>query len=211
MQNALRTAFTRWGVCDRLQTDREARLVSSRRYPFPSRFLLWLVGLGIAHECAPSAPANGCVERFHRTCYARVVRGSVFTDLAHLQACLNQQLPSRGRACQGQPPLQAYPQARSPRHPFHPAAELELFSLQRVYAFLAPQFWWRSVSQVGQVFLAGQRYSVGQALVHQGVKFTFDPLRRPLVVTDTQEVEIKRLQPPNLTVEAITGLPTTPT
>jgi hypothetical protein len=71
VQKALRTAFTNWGLCDRFQTDRDTHLVSVRRNPFPTRFILWLAGLGIEHEIAKSAPANGCVERFHRTWFDR--------------------------------------------------------------------------------------------------------------------------------------------
>jgi hypothetical protein len=213
VQNALRKAFTRWGLCDRFQTDRDTHLVSVRRHPFPTRFILWLIGLGIESEFAKSAPANGCVERFHRTWFDRVIYGSSYDDLVHLQASsdealewINYELPSRGRECHGLPPLQAYPKAQSPRRPFTPEKELEIFSIKRVYDYLATQFWWRTVSKVGQAGIAGHYYSVGLAYAHQDVKFTFDPNHAEFVVKDTQDLEIKCIKPLNLTTEEITGL-----
>jgi len=44
-------------------------------HPSPSRFTLWLTGLGITHELAGSAQENGCAERFHRTRDGRVPEG----------------------------------------------------------------------------------------------------------------------------------------
>jgi transposase-like protein len=218
VQDALRKAFARWGLCDRFQTDRDTRLVSVKRNPFPTRFILWLVGLGIEHEIAKSAPANGCVERFHRTWFDRVIEGSSYDDLSQLQACsdqaldwINEELPSRGRNCQGRPPLQAYPDARLPRRPFNIDEELAIFSIQRVYEYLSTQSWWRTVSKVGQTGIAGHYYTVGLVYARQDVKFTFDPQTMEFVVKDAQDVEIKRIQPINLTVEEITGLKPDPT
>lgn len=218
VQDALRKAFARWGLCDRFQTDRDTRLVSVKRNPFPTRFILWLIGLGIEHEIAKSALANGCVERFHRTWFDRVIAGSSYDDLSQLQACsdqaldwINEELPSRGRNCQGRPPLQAYPEARLPRRPFNIDEELHIFSIQRVYEYLSTQSWWRTVSKVGQTGIAGHYYTVGLAYARQDVKFTFDPQTMEFVVNDVLDVEIKRIQPINLTVEDITGLIPDPT
>lgn len=181
VQNALRKAFARWGLCDRFQTDQDAHLVSVKRNPFPTRFVLWLAGLGIEHEIAKSAPANGCVERFHRTWFDRVIEGSSYEDLSELQTSsdqaldwINEELPSRGRNCQRKSPLQANPDARLPRRSFDPDEEIQTFSMQRVYDFLSTQHWWRTVSTVGQAGIGGHFYSVGLAYAHQDVKFTFE-------------------------------------
>lgn len=213
VQEVLRQAFTRWGLCDRFQTDKDRRLVNTDRHPFPSRFTLWLAGLGISHELAPSAPDNGCAERFHRTWYGRVVEGRSFTDLDHLQQVsdeeldwINYRLPSRGRNCRGRPPLVAYPEAEKPRRPYSPEKELEIFSMERVYSYLATQHWWRRATIVGQIGLGGRRYGVGVAHAHQDVRITFDADTAEFVVEDSHRREIKRLTPKGLTVEAITGL-----
>lgn len=214
VQTFLRRAFTRRGLCDRLQTDKETRLVNvAAAEPFPSRFTLWLTGLGITHELARSAQQNGCVERFNRTWYERVVVGRTFHDYAELQEIsnqelerMNQQLPSRGRACHGRPPLEAYPAAKHPRRTYSTERELTLFSIQRVYEFLAGQHWWRKVTQVGQFDLGGHRYGVGIAYAHQDIRVTFDATTRQFIVQDAQDEILTRLEPQGLTVEDITGL-----
>lgn len=119
---------------------------------------------------------------------------------------MNRKLPSRGRDCNGRSPLQAYPEAENPRRPYSPEKELEIFSLERVYRYLAEQHWWRRVSTVGQISLGGPVYGVGRPYAHQDVQITFDAEAIELVVKDSQEVEIKRLTPQSLTVEEITGL-----
>jgi hypothetical protein len=214
VQNDLRQAFTEWGLCDRLQTDKEPRLVSiSGAQPFPSRFTLWLVGLGIKHELAPSAQANGCVERFNRTWYERVIEGQTFQSNPELQSTsdqelkwINGKLPSRGRACNGRPPLEVYPQAKQPRRPYTPESELEIFSMDRVYQFLDGKLWWRKASKVGQIEIGSQRYAIGRDHGAQEVRVTFDADTVEFVVEDSHENLICRLEPKGLTVKEITGL-----
>ncbi len=217
VQEALRRAFSQWGLCDRLQTDRDKRFYSStHEYPFPSILVLWLAGLGVAHDLAPSAQANGCVERFHRTWFEHVVRGNEFASLAALQAAsdrhvryLNYELPSHGRACAGRAPLVAYPGALLPRRPFCRAEERHLFSLPRVYDFLATQHWWRRVSQVGQVSLGGKRYHLSQAYAGQEVRVTCDPQTQTFPVFTAQDQFIAAIELDRLTVSSITGLEAT--
>lgn len=213
IQTALRDAFTQWGLCDRFQTDKEKRLVSTGDHPFPSHFTLWLAGLGIEHEFAGSAQENGCAERFHRTWHQRIIEGQHFDDLDDLQCSsdhellwMNQRLPSYGRSCNGNSPLEAYPTAQTPRRSYTPDRELDIFSMERVYRYLAEQHWWRWVSQVGQISLGNHRYTVGANHAGQDVKVTFDAATAEFVVYDAQENKIKRLAPRGLTIEAITGL-----
>lgn len=180
VQQVLRAAFAQWGLCDRLQSDHDKRLYNPNHdYPFPTVMGLWLAGLGIAHDLAPSAQANGAVERFNRTWYEHVLWGSDFATLAEIQSASdhflrvsNQQLPSRGGGCHGQPPLTAYPQALQPRRRYSRAQEAELFDMQGVYDYLASQEWWRRVSAGGQVSLGGKRYQVGMAYAEQEVRIT---------------------------------------
>ena len=212
-QWACRQAFARWGLCDRFKTDRDPILVGRGDDPFPSPFVLWLAGLGVRHEVATSAVDNSEVERFHRTWHARVILGQRFNDRQHLQQSsdrelewMNEKLSSRAKDCAGRPPLVAHPEAREPRRPYHPERELELFSMQRVYCFLAERYWWRRVSAVGQITLGGQRYYVGRPYKGQDVRITFDPQTVEFVVWDIHDQEIKRLAPKGLSVAEITGL-----
>jgi len=212
-QAACRKAFARWGLCDRFKTDRDPVLIDRGADPFPSPFVLWLAGLGVRHEVATSAIDNSEVERFHRTWHGRVILGQRFIGLAHLQQCIdheldwiNHKLPSRAKDCCGRPPLEAHPEACNPRRPFAPEREWTLFSMPRVYRFLAKRYWWRRVSAVGQIALGGRRYYVGRQHAGQDAHVTFDPDAVEFVVRDTQETEIKRLSPKGLTITEITGL-----
>lgn len=214
MQAAFRQAFEQWGLCDRVQTDRDKRVVNnSHPHPFPTPFALWLAGLGIGHDFAPSAAENGCTERFNRTWFDRVVLGRRVQSLEELQQIsdeelfqINQALPSKGRACAGRPPLEAYPQARQPRRPYSREKEPDFFSLQRVYDYLSKQSWWRRVTANGQITLGDQRYGIGMAWKGQDVRLTFDAEQARFLVEDDQEQFIKSLAPKNLTVAYITGL-----
>ena len=214
IQAALRQAFSKWGLCDRFQTDRDKRVVKSNHdHPFPTPIQLWLAGLGIAHDLAPSAQANGCSERFHRTWHNRVVLGRTFDNLAQLQAVsdeelewMNGRLPSRGRDCKRRTPLEAYPEAETPRRTYSPDRELELFSIKPVYHYLSTQYWWRRATQNGQFSLGGQRYNLGVDNANQDVKITFDADKAEFIVEDAYQVVIKRLTPKGLTIAEITGL-----
>lgn len=216
-QAATRQAFARWGLCDRFKTDRDPVLVSRSDDPFPTTFILWLTGLGVRHEVATSAVDNSEVERFHRTWYARVIMGQRFADLDHLQVSsdhelhwINHKLPSRAKDCRGRPPLVAHPEALQPRRPYAPEREVELFSMQRVYAYLAERHWWRAVSKVGQISLGGQRYGVGIQYARQDVRITFDLETAEFIVWNSHGAEIKRLTPKGLTMAEITGLDVPP-
>jgi len=214
MQEAFRQAFECWGLCDRVQTDRDKRVVGNiHAHPFPTPFVLWLAGLGIAHDIAPSAPENGCTERFNRTWYERVVLGRTVPSLEALQKIsdeelnlMNYQLPSKGRACAGRSPLAAYPQAQQPRRAYSREMELQFFSLQRVYDYLSTLFWWRRVSVSGQFTLGNQRYGLGNAWIGQDVRITFDTDKALFLVEDNQEQFIKSVQPKNLSVAYIAGI-----
>jgi len=214
VQEAFRQAFEQWGLCDRLQTDHDKRLVKTNHdHPFPTPFILWLIGLDIAHDIAPSAAQNGCVERFNRTWYERVVLGRTVDaqeDLQRISAnelfLMNHERPSRGRNCAGQPPLAAYPEALHPRRPYSRDKELERFSLQLVFDFLATQFWGRRVNKFGQISLGGQRYGIGTDYKNQDVKISFDADKGCFIIEDDQETFIKSVIPKSLTVSQISGL-----
>jgi hypothetical protein len=127
-------AFASRGLCDRFQTDKEKRLVNTGAHPLPSRFTLWLAGLGIEHEFAHCAQESDCAKRFHRAWRGRVVEGRSFADHARLRqvgdeelAWINARLACRGRACNGRPSLEAYPDAKRPRRPYTPEQELQSF------------------------------------------------------------------------------------
>jgi hypothetical protein len=92
-----------------------------------------------------------------------------------------------------------------------------LFDLKRVDTYLAARTWIRTVSDVGQVSLDGQRYGLGTAWAGQTVDVSFDPEHRQFVFTQVKpktqrgkrqpELPPVRLDAKGLSVEEITGLP----
>lgn len=214
----LRLAFARWHtLVDEVQTDSEGTLVAHSADAFPSRFTLWLAGLGIAHlVIRRGRPTdNAEVERCHRTITDYAVVGNERADVARLQQLLDQavdelafELGSRAEGCRGLPPVQAHPELLQPRRPFEPAHEQMAFDLQRVDAYLANRTWERKVGKNGQIDIGGNRYSVGRAYARQQVLVQFDPTDRHFVFYDADdpEKEIRRRPALGLEVADLTGL-----
>lgn len=153
----LRCAFARWGLPDRIRTDRDRRLVAPFDYPVPLAFMLWLAGLGIHHEIIQRVTQNGGVERFHRTWEGRLLDLQLRSDWTAIQDYTNYEmwrmnvvLPSRGRHCRRRPPLLVYLEATSPRRLYTRQDELSIFQMQRVYDHLVAGRWLRRTSSKGQ-------------------------------------------------------------
>jgi transposase InsO family protein len=182
IQNVLRQSFATWGVPEIIQTDREVVYIGSPERCFPSKFTLWLKGLGIEHRVirAHRPTDQASVERQHRTLGDWVWNDSKFEAIKPLQDKLNEtrsryneEFPTQAAGCQGEPPLEAYPEARHSGHPFHPALEENFFRMERVDAYLAQQVWKRKVSENGTVSVASENYSVGREHAGQTVAVTF--------------------------------------
>lgn len=219
-QTDLRLVFTVFGMPRGIQTDREALYGQPATEAFPSVFTLWLVGLGIHHAFSrPNQPTDQPqVERGHRTLFDWMAQAEPPLDLTTLQADLdtarhmhNAVLPSQAGHCQGQVPLQVHPEVLQAQRPYHPSAELDLFSMDRVDAFLSRFTWQYKVSSVGQVPVQGHRYSVGIAHAGEQVDVRFDPQDRSLVFKDSQSAqELKRCPAQGFDVTTITGLTVPP-
>lgn len=91
-QQALRWAFQVWGLPLEVQTDHDGVYSVAEDPHFPSRFTLWLVGLGIAHVTSrPYRPTDqGAIERNHRTLGDFAYQDQSFSDLDTLQQELDQ-------------------------------------------------------------------------------------------------------------------------
>ena len=184
VQADCRLAFSQWGLPDAIRTDRASIFHDDDPSPFPTRLVLWWVGLGIEPQrIRRGVPEdNGGVERAHRTADERTLQGQTFSSPAHLQAQLdadwhelNWDCPSQAGDCQGQSPVLAHPALLQPRRAYRPEWEARLFDLTRVETFLAGQgHWLRTVSGRGQVTLANQWYVVGMAWRHQTVSICYD-------------------------------------
>lgn len=210
-----RQTFARWGLPDEIQTDRDKVLVPSGDYPLPSFFTLWLVGLGIQHTLIQRVTQNGSVERSHQTFDKQMLSGCKAADwpsfLKYVDrelTRLNERLPSRAKACHGQVPLVAHPEARRPRRLYRPERENRLFEMQRVYAYLAQGRWLRHASTHGQFSLADVVWNAGRKFENQPVVITFTAETHEFIICSADGEEIKRMPSDWLTEAVIRGLST---
>lgn len=214
IQTDFRIAFSRWGLPDRIRTDKDRRLVAPGEYPVPMFFTLWLVGLDIRHEIIQRVTQNGGVERFHRTWEARLLDLTLGPDWVAVQDYVNYEvwrmnavLPSRGRNCRRQPPLLVYPEARTLRRHYSPRDELDIFQLERVEEYLAKGRWLRRTSGQGQFRFHTDVLNAKTRYRRQVVVVTFDLETRQFQVrlAESDDV-ILSFRPDWLSVAAITGL-----
>jgi hypothetical protein len=219
VQAFLRLCFARWRTLPQeIQTDGETVLAGKPgEGTFPSRFRLWLKGLGIEHlVIRPGKPTdNAEVERCHRTINDYAIIGNETATPDRLQTILNNaldelifELPSQAKDCQGQPPATAYPELLHSPRPFHPEHELACFDLRRVDQYLASCTGPRRVGTDGRVRLGTERYYVGTAHAQRHILVHFDPVDRHFVFYDSEDRddEIRRLPAKALDVEDLTGL-----
>ena len=183
-QQALRKAFSQWGLPLELQTDHDGEFVNITDPTFPSPFTLWLVGLGVTHVLSrPHRPTDQPqIERSHRSQGDFVWKDQVFEHLDPFQQALDQQCqsynqtyPSHAGHCNGTPPLAAFPYAVSTGRPYHLDLEWTLFDLQRVYAFLAQSVWTRKVASNGAIHIGGDYYLLGSHWIAHLVSIRFLP------------------------------------
>jgi hypothetical protein len=71
------------------------------------------------------------------------------------------------------------------------------FNEARVVAFVSKGEWIRSVSSVGQVYITGQKFSVGIQYSQRQVRVRLDPEQKVWVVSDDDGAEIS-LSPPEM-------------
>lgn len=183
-QLALRLALTEWGLPDRLATDHD-RIFSDEtsKSPFPTRFHLWLLALGIDLQFGRlGRPTDQAVtERSHQTWHSQVLEGAAFECYQSLwrtlelrKVFLNEHFPCA--SLQNTPPLKAHPEARTPRRPYRPEWEVDLLDLNRVHVYLAKGQWLRKVSSLGAISIGRQIYPLGYHWRPEVyVELTFDP------------------------------------
>lgn len=186
-QQALRQAFSQWGLPCEVQTDNDGEFANLTDPSFPTLFTLWLVGLGVSHiHSRPHRPTDQSqVERNHRTQGDFVWKDQTFDQLEPFQQALdhhrqlyNQQYPSEAAHCHGKPPLSVFPTAHTTGRPYHPDLEWDLFDLKRVDAFLAERVWTRKAAKNGIVYLGDHYYILGRIWKSQSVSVRFLPESR---------------------------------
>ena len=212
-QTVLRLAFTEWGRPQRVQVDHESVFYDNKsKSPFPTRFHLWLMALGIHLTFGRyNRPTDQALtERSHQLWFAQCLQGQHYPswDALYLTLCrrrdfLNLHLPCASLG--GQPPLLALPQAISSHRPYRPEAERALLDLQPIYDYLAQGRWFRLVSKDGTFSLGAQVYYIGTSYARQQLEITFDPTDQQLLCCAPTGQFIARLPIAGISVDALMG------
>lgn len=217
IRDLFRQGFARWSTLpDAVQTDNETRLGGHPSDTFPSLLTLWLVGLGVEHRFSrPRKPTDQAqVERQHQTLDAWTDavpdRDSLDNFKLALQRELqihNKHLLSRASTCNSRSPLTAFPQLLSPRYSYCPDGEALLFSLPRVYTYLASMTFPRKASAKGQVRVGRSRYNIGHTFAGRELTVRLDPQSCHWCFFDADDgSELTRLPAKGLDLQTLTGL-----
>jgi hypothetical protein len=211
-QCALRRAFLRFGLPAGLSLDHDTVFHDpTSASPFPSRLHLWLLALGInVRFIAVGRPTqHGFIERTHQVLTHQVLDDRTLAP-ATLQAALdartdflNTTYPNR--ALGGQPPLRADPSASHTGRAYTPEREADLLDCQRVYAYLAPQTWYRRVTAKGQFELGAYRYGLGAGWSQSIAQIRFDPQTLELICQTLDQRQTRRVAVCGLTAADLAG------
>ena len=211
-QLACRCGFLRYGLPLRMSLDHDTVFYDSNNpSPFPSRFHLWLLALGIEVRFITQAPPaeHAIIERTHTLLTQQALR-QTFTAPGQMQAALdercaflNTEYPSR--TWHGQAPLRAHPQAAHSLRSYTPETESAALDPHRIYSYLAHHRWFRQVSAQGQFTLGGERYGLGQAWAVQPIEITFDAATAEFVCTSADGQHSQRVISKGLTKAELMG------
>lgn len=211
-QLALRRGFFCFGMPCRISLDHDSAFFDNTTpSPFPSVLHLWLIALGIEVRFLEHRPPreHAFIERSHQIIYRQTIPGQAFTPtslqpyLDQRLAVLNQLYPSR--SLNRQAPLGAYPQAAHSGREYRPEWEEDMLDLQKVYAYLSRQEWFRQTSTNGQLMLGAHRYGLGKDWSKQTIHITFDPNSQEFVCSSSNVQQIERLKACNLTKQDLMG------
>jgi transposase len=212
-QRVLRRAFIHYGLPEQLSLDHDSAFYDNKSAsPFPSVIHLWLIGLGVQVRFIHKRPPleHSRIERHHQTIAGQAFEGQTFADVTALQRSLqarmlflNQEYPTR--ALNGQPPLQAFPQARHSSRSYCLDAEAQLLDMQRVYDYLQGVRWFRQVSSVGTFSLGGYGYNATTRLAKQTLEITFDGTIRKLICLPEKGTSSFQLDIQGLTKTVLMG------
>ncbi len=206
-QQALRTAFTRWGLPCQLRVDNGKPWGSWS--DLPPVLALWLIGLGIDmiwnDPCCPQQ--NGVVERSQGTA-KRWAEPHTCGSAAELQTRLDEDdvlQRERYPLAQGRSRWALFPGlAYSGR--YREGDEARVWSLQRVCDHLAEYAVARQVDRQGKVSVYNRNLYVG--VVHGGkqVCVQFDPEQKQWLIRDSTGQQLRTQPAPEISVRAIRSL-----
>lgn len=214
-QHALRLAFTEFGMPSIIQTDHAAVFFENKgKSPFPTRFHLWLISLGIdlmfSRKFRPTDQA--IVERSHKTLEAQILKGKSFNTIHelhkhcdHRRYKLNQVIPSS--STENLPPLDAFPQAWHSNKSYRPETEKTRIDLDRVYKFLSQGQWYRKAGKTKTISLGGQWYYLKHVEPHTKVRVSFCYKTRQVVFRNVKEQIIGEQGLKGISIKYLMGEP----
>jgi hypothetical protein len=173
----------------------------------PTALALWLVGLGVQPLFGRPRHStdNAVVERSHG-----VLNGWVepqhCANFADLQARLlefTRFQRQRYPACQGQSRLEAYPALLSQPRPYDPDHDAKLWSHQAIFDYLASFRFQRKVEVNGRINILSREYSLGTAFRGLTLAIQMDAQQRQWIVYDDYGVELRQIEPKDLTYETV--------
>lgn len=212
-QHALRVAFCEFGMPNTIQTDHASVFYENKgKSPFPTRFHLWLISLGIplifSRKNTPTDQA--IVERAHQTISNQVIKGSSFNSVLSLHAycdkrrkLLNETLPCS--TIGGIAPLKAFPAAKNSGRFYHPQTERNMIDLNLVFQFLAKGKWYRKAGKTKTIHLGGQWYYVKQAKTYSLLHIEFNADEKLLVFRDVNEQLVDKQPIKGISPEILMG------
>lgn len=198
-QMAIRLAFCTFGLPRLIQTDHASVFYDNKsKSPFPTRWHLWLLALGIKVEFSrvrcPTDQAQ--VERAHRTIGDFAIDNQDFknwedlvTKLNQVQKALNETYPCR--SLNNQAPLVACPQARKKQRHYQPCLEASMLNLENVYDYLQKGRWHRWVAKNACLSIGGQLYKLPKEFKETKVLISFDKESKNLVFQNDKELSFK--------------------
>jgi hypothetical protein len=208
VQQALRAAFTRWGLPRAMRVDNGKPWGSWN--DLPPALALWLIGLGIDmawnDPCCPQQ--NGVVERSQGT-GKRWAEPDKCHSAAELQGRLDEDdrlQRERYPLSQGRSRLALFPELAHSGCCYSAAGEADMWDLQRVREHLAGYAVPRQVDNQGKVSVYNRNLYVGTAHAGKRVYVQYDPEQQAWVISDIAGPELRTKPAPEISAESIRNL-----
>lgn len=208
---ALRLAFSESGMPKGIQVDKDSVFYeNTTKSPFPTRFHLWLIALGVDLRFINVRPPakQAMVERSHQTMEKQVASGKYYKNWKQFfQHCnkrrkrLNEKYPCRTLGKRA--PLQAFPKAVHSGRQFTVETEHAALKLSRIYTYLSKGKWYRRVSSVKTISLGGNTYYLKYATPKESTQILFYRKEKLLIFLNFNEhlldmIPIKGISIPDL-------------
>jgi len=180
--------------------------------PFPSKLLLWLIGLKVklCFISVPPPQKQAMVERSHQTINRQTIRGQHYNYWKELfmftnkrRKRINEKLPNRLLGKQA--PLVVYPKAIHSGRFYKIEQEEQVIEMNRIYQYLRKCCWYRKTSNVRTLSLAGNIYHLKNAKPKEQIQIKFCNRTKKLVFRNVKEQIIAKLPIKKFTVQDIMG------